>query len=169
MPFWLSSDDETRFMIRWKIAFLVYLWRYCKKITRILSSTVYYYLKPLIVFNTEFALLLLSKSSVKKKSCHVFTDGTTLVLNEKQSRATGNRIIVNTDSEKLPVFTERKLVLENIGWTVWKLKPLLNEEVYPVRLPVSSERKCCSRAGWRMEDSSLDNTSAYLLTTCVCW
>ena len=53
------------------------------------------------------------------------------MLNEKQSRATGNRINVNTDSEKLPVFIERKLVLENI----------------PVRLPVSSERTCGSRAG----------------------
>ena len=50
-----------------------------------------------------------------KKSRYVFTDGINLVLNEKQSRATGNRIIVNTDSEKLPVFIERKLVLENMG------------------------------------------------------
>lgn len=41
-----------------------------------------------------------------------------LVLNEKQSRATGNRIYVNTDSEKLPVFIERKLVLENTGCTL---------------------------------------------------
>ena len=50
-----------------------------------------------------------------KKSRYVFTDGINLVLNEKQSRATGNRINVNTDSEKLPVFIERKLVLENMG------------------------------------------------------
>lgn len=88
-----------------------------------------------------------------------------LVLNEKQSRATGNRIYVNTDSEKLPVFIERKLVLENTGCTLLKLKPLLNEEVYPIRLMVSSEierGKCCSRAGVCVEDSSLDNTSANL-------